>query len=98
MSQDNDLSRRKLMQNIAAASTVYSLTGYQIRNAPKWTLQGGVDFDEEKPLRDNPALATFCQTCILDRMLKEKQHSRASSKIALVDEDCTTTQQVAMPL
>ncbi|WP_288338748.1 TonB-dependent receptor [uncultured Sphingomonas sp.] len=30
-------------QGVAAAATRLSLTGYQIRNAPKWTLQGGLD-------------------------------------------------------
>lgn len=30
-------------QGVAAAATRLSLTGYQIRNAPKWTVQGGLD-------------------------------------------------------
>ncbi|WP_051272761.1 TonB-dependent receptor [Sphingomonas phyllosphaerae] len=30
-------------QGVAAAATRLPLTGYQIRNAPKWTLQGGLD-------------------------------------------------------
>ena len=58
----------------------------------------GSDFNEEKPLRDDPPLTTFRQACILDRVLKEKQDSGAGSKIALVNEHGAATQQVAMPL
>ena len=33
-------------QGVAAAATTLSLTGYNLRNAPKWTVQGGVNFDQ----------------------------------------------------
>ena len=33
------------VQKVAAGVTTLSLTGYQLRNAPRWTLDGGVDLD-----------------------------------------------------
>ncbi|WP_226015663.1 TonB-dependent receptor [Novosphingobium sp. FKTRR1] len=47
-------------QGVAAAATTLSLTGYQLRNAPKWTLQGGVDLDT--PVNDAIALTGYANT------------------------------------
>lgn len=47
-------------QGVAAGATTLSLTGYQLRNAPKWTLQGGVDLDT--PVADNVALTGYANT------------------------------------
>ena len=33
-------------ENVAASATYLSLTGYQIRNAPKWVAQGGLNAEE----------------------------------------------------
>ena len=33
-------------ENVAASATYLSLTGYQIRNAPKWVAQGGLNLEE----------------------------------------------------
>ncbi|MGU3316903.1 TonB-dependent receptor [Sphingomonas sp. M6A6_1c] len=52
-------------QGVAAAATTLSLNGYQIRNAPRWTLQGGVDIN--RPVSDRVALTAYVNTAFRSR-------------------------------
>ncbi|WP_174297517.1 TonB-dependent receptor [Sphingomonas bacterium] len=45
------------VQGVAAGITTLSLTGYQLRNAPRWTLQGGIDADH--PVSSRIALTGY---------------------------------------
>ena len=57
---------------------------------------GRIHLDVEHPLGDNPAVPRPGRAGILDSVLKIEQHPRLGSCVALVDEHCPSTQQIAM--